>query len=127
MEVWASLCSLQFASLQSAFLAHCSTSASEYVCCLFISKTIFKIKFIENAVNIQQTVLVCDITWHTSILSVSHLEFLVAFPMSLIQFQFLIICLFSADYVRYAFGLVSDYLSSHWSESLKESLRFSSE
>ena len=30
---------------------------------------------------------------------------------------------FSGDYVRYAFGLVSDYLSLQWSESLKESLR----
>ena len=30
--------------------------------------------------------------------------------------------MFSVDYVRYAFGLVSDYLSSQWSESLKDSL-----
>ena len=34
-----------------------------------------------------------------------------------------LIILFSGDYVRYAFGLVSDYLSLQWSESLKESLR----
>ncbi|KAJ7378015.1 Ribonuclease H2 subunit B [Desmophyllum pertusum] len=31
------------------------------------------------------------------------------------------------DYVRYAFGLVSDYLSSQWSESLKESLGITDE
>jgi len=31
------------------------------------------------------------------------------------------------DYVRYAFGLVSDYLSSQWSESLKESLSITDE
>ena len=29
----------------------------------------------------------------------------------------------SADYVSYAFGLVSEYLSLQWSERLKESLR----
>ncbi|XP_078379595.1 ribonuclease H2 subunit B-like isoform X1 [Oculina patagonica] len=32
-----------------------------------------------------------------------------------------------ADYVRYAFGLVSDYLSSKWSESLKESIGITDE
>jgi len=32
-----------------------------------------------------------------------------------------------ADYVRYAFGLVSDYLSSQWSESVKESLSITDE
>ena len=42
----------------------------------------------------------------------------------MLVFILLMLLLLSADYMRYAFGLVSDYLSSQWSESLKESLGY---